>query len=130
MCVVVLLAAVLKRSEPGSAALTEAAPLVGGASVNYDTGGDWMGGRGRRADGSGAIGTEVATGCWNGAVGPLMTCRNIGLGSMFVWGVVTMLLGTVISALKQAHYFDPKNQTNVSASGSYYYNDPDQFGPD
>eukprot|EP00729_Bicosta_minor_P000535 gene535-19461_t len=79
---------------------------------------------------SGNGGPAVNSGCWNGAVGPLMTCRNIGLGSMFVWGVVTMLLGTVISALKQAHYFDPKNQTNVSASGSYYYNDPDQFGPD
>ena len=62
-----------------------------------------------------------------------MTCRNVGLGSMFVWGSVTMVLGTVISALKQAHYFDPKNNTNTSfgsfGEGMLFANDPDQFGP-
>ena len=75
----------------------------------------------------------MPTGCWGGAVAPLLTCRNAGLGSMFVWGVVTMILGTVISALKQAHYFDPKNSTNSSLGssfrGMYGFDDLEQFGP-
>lgn len=109
-------AGLIDRSEPGSAALTEAAPLVSKSSLNYD------------ADG-GTLGAEIRRGFWGGAVGPLFTCKTAIWGAMFTWGAITMVLGTVISALKQAHFFDPKNETNATNMYMMNYDGLDKFGP-
>jgi hypothetical protein len=84
----------------------------------------------------GADGSRVGNGCWGGAIGPLYTKNTCWFGGLFTWGVATLVLGTVISALKQTGYFEKHGNGTSNATMEGVYFDGviatglgDEFGP-